>query len=227
MKQWLASEEWLKDGFTFELESAVDARAMFEAIPEDWLERGAKERKKATELRSLLRVLESQTEVVPVEVVTRERPDFELRTGQGLVGVELSTLTTTRGERASSTLASRGEGYVEEEGYREPGERPSGRGFVGREPEELWIEHATLCLVNKLQRLRGYDKRLGRSWLILYDNAHFSMHVSFKDVEGEAAEKLPVVNSCFRRGFERLFFVSESQLLNLKLSCNLNGGANS
>jgi hypothetical protein len=122
----------------------------------------------------------------PLEVTKGERPDLVLASAEsGSIGIEISTMTTQRHERATTEMVKRGEGWaLEDEGKLVgPGEPLRGRGFAGDEPEQSLAQLFADALIRKTTSINqaGY-RSADRYWLLLYDNSHLVVVTKLDEV---------------------------------------------
>ncbi|MEM7051719.1 MAG: nucleotidyltransferase domain-containing protein [Acidobacteriota bacterium] len=109
----------------------------------------------------------------PIRVEKRERPDFEVLSGEKVVGLECTEAGSTSAHRADAELEKAPRGSVlEGTKLRKPGESLKDSPMFGDEPERLWVEDILDTLRSKQGKLSGYQE-FPEQHLLIYDNSQY------------------------------------------------------
>lgn len=121
----------------------------------------------------------------PLELVHRDRPDFELRFSQGSVGIEVTAATHPDAAAINALREHRGYEGVFLLSHHKPSSKPKASaeldqiargekvhtGWMGNSAEKEWAEAMSLVAQKKVTNAvkPGYQN-FGTNWLCIYDN---------------------------------------------------------
>jgi hypothetical protein len=110
----------------------------------------------------------------PLTVRKRERPDFELISSAGAIGVEHADMGTSEYQERLTQAERPGEPEV---WLIDP------EGFVGDLPEQEWEDDLIKIICKKIHKLSNYSNAMVSSYeLLVYDNSRSSNVIDFSQI---------------------------------------------